>query len=125
MIEELINKTLPFLISILEVMGIIVITVGSIKAFYHYVMGLIKKDSYPLKWEYANSMATALEFKLAAEILKTVIVRNLNELIILGSITLLRGFLTFIIHWEMTSEPKPPSKKEGNNNTEKKRKLEF
>ena len=49
-------------------------------------------------------MATALEFKLAAEILKTVIIRNMNELIILASITLLRGFLTLIIHWEMRSE---------------------
>jgi len=28
----------------------------------------------------------------------------MNELIILGSITLLRGFLALIIHWEMKSE---------------------
>ena len=49
-------------------------------------------------------MATALEFKLAAEILKTVIVRNINQLIFLASITLIRGFLTLIIHWEMKSE---------------------
>ena len=57
-------------------------------------------------------MATALEFKLAAEILKTVIIRNMNELIILGSITLLRGFLTLIIHWEMKSENPSKNKKD-------------
>lgn len=104
MLEIFIKTIIPILVNILELMGILVICVGSIKAFYHYINSLIKKTNYPLKWEYANSMATALEFKLAAEILKTVIIRNMNELIILGSITLLRGFLTLIIHWEMKSE---------------------
>lgn len=109
MLENFIKTILPPLINILELIGIFVICVGSVKAFYHYIFSLIKGSYYPLKWEYANSMATALEFKLAAEILKTVIIRNINELIILGSITLIRGFLTLIIHWEMKSEK--PSKK--------------
>ena len=104
MLENFIKTILPPLINILEIIGIFVILLGSIKALYHYIYSLFNKDSYPLKWEYANSMATALEFKLAAEILKTVIIRNMNELIILGSITLLRGFLTLIIHFEMNSE---------------------
>ena len=104
MLEIFIKTIIPPLVNILESMGILVICIGSIKAFYHYIYSLIKKTNYPLKWEYANSMATALEFKLAAEILKTVIIRNMNELIILGSITLLRGFLTLIIHWEMKCE---------------------
>jgi uncharacterized membrane protein len=115
MLETFIKTIIPILVNILELIGILVICIGSIKAFYHYIDSLIKKTNYPLKWEYANSMATALEFKLAAEILKTVIIRNMNELIILGSITLLRGFLTLIIHWEMKSE-KP---KEDKNSKEK------
>lgn len=104
MLETFIKTIIPTLVNILELIGILVISIASIKAFYHYINSLIKKTNYPLKWEYANSMATALEFKLAAEILKTVIVRNINELIILASITLIRGFLTLIIHWEMKSE---------------------
>lgn len=110
MLETFIKTIIPILVNILELIGILVICIGSIKAFYHYINSLIKRTNYPLKWEYANSMATALEFKLAAEILKTVIIRNMNELIILGSITLLRGFLTLIIHWEMKSE-KPDEEK--------------
>ncbi len=112
MLENFIKVILPPLINILDLIGIFVICVGSVKAFYHYILSLVKRNQYPLKWEYANSMATALEFKLAAEILKTVIIRNINELIILGSITLIRGFLTLIIHWEMKSEKQ---KKEKNN----------
>ena len=110
MLDIFIKTIIPTIVNILELMGILVICIGSLKAFYHYINSLINKTNYPLKWEYANSMATALEFKLAAEILKTVIIRNMNELIILGSITLLRGFLTLIIHWEMKSEN--PNKEE-------------
>lgn len=112
MLENFIKSIIPILVNILELIGILVILIGSIKAFYHYLYSLITKKYYPLKWEYANSMATALEFKLAAEILKTVIIRNMNELIILGSITLLRGFLTLIIHWEMKSENPSKNKKD-------------
>ncbi|WP_111930557.1 DUF1622 domain-containing protein [Clostridium tertium] len=112
MLEDFIKSIIPTLVNILELMGILVICIGSIKAFYHYSYSLITKKYYPLKWEYANSLATALEFKLAAEILKTVIIRNMNELIIIGSITLLRGFLTLIIHWEMKSENSSKNKKD-------------
>ncbi len=104
MLETFIKNIVPTLVNILELIGILVICIGSIKALYHYINSLINKTDYPLKWEYANSMAKALEFKLAAEILKTVIVRSMEQLIFLGSITLLRGFLTLIIHWEMKSE---------------------
>ena len=110
MLDIFIEGIIPKLVTILESMGILVICIGSIKAFYHYINSLIKKTKYPLKWEYANSMATALEVKLAAEILKTVTIRTMNELIILGSITLLRGFLTLIIHWEMKSEDQSKDK---------------
>ncbi|MDV4152212.1 DUF1622 domain-containing protein [Clostridium sp. AL.422] len=119
MLEIIIEKIIPPLVNILELIGILVISIGSIKAFYHYIVSLIKKNDYPLKWAYANSMATALEFKLAAEILKTVIIRDIKELVILGSITLLRGLLTIIIHMEMKSENphKQNNKKNSNKNS--------
>jgi uncharacterized membrane protein len=52
----------------------------------------------------AKGIALALEFKLAAEVLRTVTVRELNELIILGTIILLRGAITLLIHWEIKME---------------------
>ena len=50
-----------------------------------------------------NGLATSLEFKMAAEILKTVLVRDLNELIVLGAVVLLRALLSLLIHFEMKS----------------------
>lgn len=49
----------------------------------------------------AKGIALALEFKLGGEVLRTVIVRDWSELAILGAIIVLRGALTFLIHWEI------------------------
>ena len=54
--------------------------------------------------------ALALEFKLGGEVLRTVITRDRDELFILGAIILLRGVLTFLIHWEIKNEEKALAK---------------
>ena len=41
---------------------------------------------------------------MAAEILKTVLVRDLNELMVLGAVILLRALLSLLIHIEMKGE---------------------
>lgn len=107
--EELFIKYLPILINIFELMGITILTIGAFTAFYHYAKSKISNDSYPLKYQFANSMITALEFKLAAEILKTVIVRSLNEILFLGSIFLIRVIMTFVLEKEIEKESKKKS----------------
>ena len=104
MLEELITHYLPFPIHILELMGIIVITIGAFKAFYFYIKAMLSKKHYPVKYQFAESMAMALEFKLAAEILKTVLVRSLQEIAILGAIVVLRILITLIIYWEIKQD---------------------
>ena len=54
--------------------------------------------------ELANGLATALEFKMAAEILKTVLVREMSELLILGAVIALRALLSLLIHFELRGE---------------------
>ena len=84
MLEHYIELFLPEIVSILEIMGIIVISVGCLKAFY--------------------ALALGLEFKMGAEILKTVLVRSMNEIFILGAIILLRALLSLMIHFEIKAE---------------------
>ena len=43
MVESIIDTILPIIISILEMMGILIITIGSFRAFYHYVRALLTK----------------------------------------------------------------------------------
>lgn len=48
-----------------------------------------------------SSLELGLEYKMGAEILKTVLIRDMNEIWILGSIIVLRALLSFLIHYEM------------------------
>jgi len=48
-----------------------------------------------------------IEFtKLAAEILKTVLVKSLDELIILGALFLIRALMTFVLEREIKNSEK-------------------
>lgn len=101
MIESLIETILPPIIGICELIGILVVTIAAFKAFYQYLRGLITNKPTDFKFELAAGLAAGLEFKMAAEILKTVLVRDLKELVVLGAIILLRALLSFLIHFEM------------------------
>lgn len=107
MLEHLILRFLPSLIHVLEAMGIIVLIIGAANGFYHYLVTLFYNHPSTARSHFANSMAISLEFKLAAEILKTVLVRTLDEIIILGAIILLRALMTLIIHWEIKQDTSP------------------
>lgn len=104
MLEHLVSTLVPFGIHVLELMGVVVILVGAVKAFYKYGLNLLAKKNYAVKLELAKTLTLALEFKLGAEILKTVIVKSLDEMYILAAIILLRAVLAFVIHWEIKAE---------------------
>ena len=104
MIEHIVEVIASITIHILELMGIVIIIIGAIKAFYTFILNMITKGNIPVKVVLSKALTLALEFKLGAEILKTVIVRSLDEMYILAAIILLRAILAFVIHWELKSE---------------------
>ena len=116
MLEHYIELFLPEIVSILEIMGIIVISVGCLKAFYHYMKAYLTNKNYPLRIELANALALGLEFKMGAEILKTVLVRSFSEIYILGAIILLRALLSLMIHFEIKTEKEHGSASEASPN---------
>ena len=103
MLEELIGLILPPIISICELMGIFVVSLSALQAFGHACKGRVPHVPLDVKFDLANGLATSLEFKMAAAILKTVLVRDLNELVVLGAVVLLRALLSLLIHFEMKS----------------------
>ncbi|MCR5770635.1 MULTISPECIES: DUF1622 domain-containing protein [Butyrivibrio] len=84
---------------IMELFGVIILVFTAIKSFIEW----FKKDEN-IRLHLAQGIALALEFKLGGEVLRTVVVREWSELGILGAIILLRGVLTFLIHWEIKNE---------------------
>lgn len=104
--EELFNKYLPILIHLFELMGIFILTLGVFTAFYHYIQKRFFKKNVNIKYEFADVMITTLDFKLAAEILKTVTIRSMDELVILASVFIIRIIMTFVLEKEMKIEEK-------------------
>ena len=98
-LENLVKWMAEYSIILFEVVGVVVIAVAGVLGVVNY----IRRD--PLtRLKLAKGMAMGLEFKLGGEILRTVVVRDLSEIMIVGAIILLRAALTFLIHWEIRNE---------------------
>lgn len=100
----ILDTLLPIFIQVMEVIGIFIILFSAGKSFVKYALRWFDFTDDNIKIEFAKGLALALEFKLGAEILKTLTVRTLDEMLILASIVLLRVILTFVIHWEIASD---------------------
>ncbi len=105
--------------STLELIGIIIIFIGSLRALIKLVQCFTKKQPFHVVVDLGKALSLALEFKMGAEIIKTVIIHNLEELAILGVVIIIRALLAFIIHWEIRIEEKGNTlKKEDDNKAE-------
>jgi uncharacterized membrane protein len=106
MLEHLISTLVPNIAHVLELIGVFIIVFSALKAFVKYALKFFNFSDETVKIEFSQALAMALEFKLGAEILKTLVIRTIDELIILASIVILRAALTLIIHWEIESDSK-------------------
>ena len=97
--RQIFYEILYVAILIFEYMGLVVLIVSGIVGFVNYVR---RKPSTRL--ELAKGLALGLEFKLAAEILKTVLVTELPDFIAVGSVIVLRAALALLIHFEIKNE---------------------
>ena len=101
MLHDIISLILPHMISILEIIGIIVVFWSGISGFWQYFQITFMKKSIDLQSNLARGLAMGLEFKMAAEILRTVLIQSLDELYMLGAVILLRALLSILIHYEI------------------------
>lgn len=74
------------------------------------IMRCLRRDP-ATRLQLAKGMALGLEFKLGSEILRTVVVREFTELLLVGAIILLRAALTMLIHWEIRNEEQATGEK--------------
>lgn len=97
---------IPNLAAIIELIGVVVVVYGVIRSLYLFIFSGGNLMASDPKLDLAKALAYSLEFKLAAEILKSVVIQTLDEFIILAAIVVLRVILTFVIHWEIESSEK-------------------
>ena len=100
-IHSAIEVVLPYIISILEIIGIFVVTWSGLYGFWQYFETTFLKKKVDFQSNLAKGLAMGLEFKMAAEILKTVIIQSFDEIYMLGAVILLRALLSVLIHFEL------------------------
>ncbi len=110
--KSLLNPVAEISAGVLELVGIIIIIVGSVRALVRLIQCVIKKQPFHVVIDLGKALSLALEFKMGAEIIKTVIIHNLEELAILGVVIIIRALLAFIIHWEIRLEEKTKTEPE-------------
>ena len=98
-IEAIFQLIVQYGVLLLECAGVAVLLITAVKS----IIGYAKRKPH-IRLSLAQGISLALEFKLGGEVLRTVLVRELSELMVLGLVILLRGALTFIIHWEIKTE---------------------
>ncbi len=101
-IEAMLSSVIMLLVLMLEIFGAIVIAFAGITVFVHFLR--TSRDGREIRLNFARYLVFGLEFKLAGEILRTVVVRTMNEVILLGAIILLRAVLNLVVHWEIRQE---------------------
>ncbi|NLZ38164.1 MAG: DUF1622 domain-containing protein [Firmicutes bacterium] len=102
--ESALNTFFSISAHILEIFGAFIIIFASIKTFIYFLSTRSAKREATLS--FARFLVFGLEFKMAGEILRTVIVRSLSEILILAAVIVLRFLLNLILQWEIHQEDK-------------------
>lgn len=105
-IEHFLELIIPYITGALELIGVAIITISAIRGVYKFFKNGFNFKDDEVAISFAKAMSLSLEFKLAAEIIKTVVIRDLDEFVILASVAILRVVLTFVLHWELQSGAK-------------------
>ncbi len=105
-LEEGLTELVNYAILGFEFVGIVVLIISGCQGVYNYI-----KKNPKIRLYLAEGMALSLEFKLGSEILRTVIVRQLSELVFVAGIIILRASLTWLIHWEIGYEERQERQK--------------
>ncbi|MCD7735795.1 MAG: DUF1622 domain-containing protein [Lachnospiraceae bacterium] len=97
--ETILNYFVSFAILLFEYVGVGIITLAGI----HGLIDCIRHRP-EARLRLAKGLALGLEFKMGSEILRTVVLRSMDELLIVAGIIALRAALTLLIHWEIKNE---------------------
>ena len=107
-LRELVVSCVQFLQLSLEAISVICVVIGLIKTL---IVLIQFKSGRTARYCFGDWLATALEFQLAADILATTVDPDLDSLIKLAIIALIRTFLNYFLAKELEHKPELEQKK--------------
>ena len=86
--------------------GVILEACGIITLLYHAAktIGEMFQKKKAAEFNLSKGISLALEFLLAGEVLHTLVADSTNDLIMLGSLVVLRGIMAVEIHFELKAQ---------------------
>lgn len=100
LLSNFLSSYVNLIIFFFEFTGVTVMLISGAKGAYDFFI----KKCPETRLNLAKGMATALEFKMGGEILRTAIVHEMMEILFIGGIILLRAALALLIYWEIKNE---------------------
>lgn len=100
----LLELAAQYAIFIFDFIGVLILIWVGLKGIYNF----LHKDSQT-GLKLAQGMATSLQFKIGGEILRTVVIREVSEIFLVGGIIVLRIALMILIQWEIKNEKREAS----------------
>src|SRR5689334_10813549 len=92
--EAVVRAVGPWLVHIVEANSVLVILYGVVRAFLAWILSIVrgpgKMPPTGIRLELGRSLALALEFLLAADILETILSPSLQQVAILGGVAIIR-----------------------------------
>ncbi|MBQ6594315.1 MAG: DUF1622 domain-containing protein [Clostridia bacterium] len=85
----------------LEIVGVIIIAVTAVRCLWRM---LAHREN--IRIPMAEGISLALLFKLAGEVLHTVLADSLQDIALLASVMAVRAAITILLHWEISQEKK-------------------
>ena len=104
-LNELLRTAAQAAATVVEAVGVLVVTVGIARAMVSYVGALVRRSRpFPpehLRLDLGRSLALALEFLLGADILRTAVDPSWDEITRLAAIAAIRTALNFFLEREL------------------------
>ncbi|MBS0638973.1 MAG: DUF1622 domain-containing protein [Acetobacteraceae bacterium] len=110
--EEAVANLVLWLKLVVEAIGALVISLGTILAILRFARGAFPpapRDFTEARLTLARFLAIALEFQLGADILSTAVAPSWDAIGKLAAIAVIRTALNYFLSREMQEEEQPPS----------------
>ena len=96
--------SVPLISGIAELIGLLIIVVSLLRTTYHYLRVVLFHDDYDYHLEMSTGLITALEFLMAAEVSKTILLPSLDAVLLLVATFGSRALMSILLRVEMRSE---------------------
>jgi uncharacterized membrane protein len=101
--QDLLFTFVSYLVILAEFFGAMVVLFGILRAIWGYIRAIVRPealDSGPLRHGLGQSLVFAIEFLVAADILRTAMAPTWEDLLKLGALILLRTVLNYLLELE-------------------------